>query len=251
MNRRTLALAAAWTLVPALLVLAGCDRTAPGRAAWRAGRPAEALAEFRRAAVAADERASPELLHDLAVAALQAGDLDEALEAAGRAAARGGPPFEAYQDFVRASVSFARSIEAETAAAAPGADTSLLERAAAHAEDALARWRLAAASRSDWPEARRNVERALLRIERLRERRREGGASPTAPPPPRPPPPAPPPPVPTEATPKEDGVTVERGLLPAEEVRRLFDLLLEKERAKQAVRREARTVPPAGGGKDW
>jgi hypothetical protein len=236
-------------ILGAALLLGGCDATAAGREAWHAGRRDEARAEFRREAERAEGAASGELLHDLALAELAAGRYEEALKAAAAAAERDAVRFQALLEFVRGSAAFARSEAAEAEAAEPGADASLFERAAADAEDALARWRLAAADRRDWPEARRNVERALLRLERLRERRREGG--PGAKPPPLPPPPAPPTPERPGTMPEETAAAVEGGLLPAAEVQRLFDVLLEKERAKQAARRAARSAPTPGVEKDW
>jgi tetratricopeptide (TPR) repeat protein len=251
------------------LLLAGCDATADGRQAWRAGDAQGALAAFRRAVDAAGDSASPEVLYDLALAALRVGDLDLAEQAASRAAARGGAAFEGLRDFVRGSVSFARSEAAEAEAGKPGADATAWERATLHTEDALARWRMAAASRWDWPEARRNVERALLRLDRLREKRRDGGGSkpppgttpggkpapdgPVEPPdaPPLPPPAQPPTALPSDDTPKPDGAAVESGLLSGEQVLRLFDALLEKERQKQALRRAVRAAPTPGVERDW
>lgn len=248
-------------------LLAGCDATTEGRAAYVAGRPADAWSAWRRAAAEAGDGASPELSYDLALAALAVGELDAAEQAARRAAERGGAAFEPLRDFVLGNVSFARSLEAEAAAQRPAPDAAAWERAATHAEDALARWRLAAASRADWPQARRNVERALLRLDRLRERRRDGGGpqrtpvplpgapgSPDgAPPgtPPFPPPPEPPATPDPGGSPPAAGATVESGRLDEAQVGRLFEVLLEKERRKQALRRAARLAPTPGVERDW
>src|SRR5205814_5841281 len=137
---------------------------------------------------------------DAAVAALRAGDLDRARALSEQAATEGGEAYASRRDFVRGNVAFAKSEAAEAAAGRPGADRTLMERARAFAEDALAAWRAAAQSRADWPAARRNVERALLRLDRLREKKgggpNEGPKPPTPKPPPpdgQPPPPPPPP----------------------------------------------------------
>jgi hypothetical protein len=44
---------------------------------------------------------------------------------------------------------------------------------------------------------------------------------------------------------------VESGLLSGEQVLRLFDALLEKERQKQALRRAVRAAPTPGVERDW
>jgi len=227
-----------------LLLLAACDATADGRAAWRAGRYREAYAAF--------QGDSPELCFDRALAALRLGELDAA-ERAADGAARADPAFAARRDFLRGNVAFQRSLRAEADAQRPGAPASLLERAQADAEDALAFWRLAAASRADWPEARRNVERALLRLDALREKRREGGGGDR---PPENPPPdgerpdtTPPPPPPDGGAEKE--AELETGELPPDRVLALLELLRRKEEEKREVRRAQRGAASAAVEKDW
>jgi len=233
-RRRALAVGGSLALL-AVLALAGC------------GRDGEARAHLARA-----------------LAHLDAGRLADASDAADRAAAVGGDDVRAACDFVRGNVAFGRSRLLEADAGTPGAPLTTLELSLAQAEDALAAWRAAAATRADWPAARRNVERALLRIEGLRARlgrKREGtrppppapGAKPLGPPPTDAPPiPAPPvrPPVapPAAAAPPRPIVTTD---LPAAEVRGLLDVLRRKEQEKRAMRR-ARTAPPASATeRDW
>jgi hypothetical protein len=166
----------------------------------------------------------------------------------------------AHRTFLEGNASFAASEAAEARATAPGGDVRDREAALAHAEDALAAWRTAATSRADWPQARRNVERALIRVERLRresarttgERDRpppRGDGPGDAPPDPSPPPPTPPPPpdIPADDRPT-DVITTE--LAPAD-VLRVLDVLAEKERAKQALRRARVAAPTTGTEKDW
>lgn len=245
-----------------LLLLAGCDATSTGTDAYRDGRYGDALAAFDREVKAAGDAASPELLYDKALAALRVGELDEAECAARQAAARGGPQFAALGDFVRGNGAFARSEAAEAESLRPNAEPKAFERAISHAEDALASWRMAAASRADWPEARRNVERGLLRLERLRERKgigpRGGSATPGADggdEPPQDGPPLPPPPSPAD---EQDGDPVEAppgepesADLPPGRVMNLFEVLHEKERQKRALRRAERRARGAEVEKDW
>jgi len=186
-----------------------------------------------------EERARLERMVD----ALARGRLDEAEALARRGGALG------LDAFVRGSVAFARSERLEPDALGTGSPPALFERMMADAEDALAHWRLAAMSRPDWGAARRNVERALRRLERLRERKRESEKrnrpDPPPPPPERPPEEADPPPDP-EARPE-----LEEAALPEEAVRALLDLLAKREEQKRDLRRERREA--AGGlvERDW
>ena len=126
-------------------------------------------------------------LHNRAVAALRAGDLVAAEIAAEKAAAKGGPEFEARRDFVLGNAAFARCEKDEFAAMGPRG-ASAIDAAIGHAERARDFWRRAAAGRSDWPEARSNVERARIKLDALKLKRDElTSASP--PPKPKPPPP--------------------------------------------------------------
>lgn len=157
------------------------------------------------------------------VVALRAGDLDRAVAAAE------GTEWEA---FVRGNAAFAKSEAAEQ-----------LDLRIALAEDALAAWRTAAMTR-DWPEARRNVERGLLRLQQLYEKR--SGKE-------RKPPEPKPPPVPEPG--REDGpeteAKLEKGELQEQQVLRLLDLVREKERRKLAERRARLGAPEAGVERDW
>jgi len=198
------------------------------------------------AAVAACGRSDGALRSERALEALRAGRLDEAEKCAKAGAL---PGFDAFVAFVRGNVAFARSEELEPQASAPGAPPALFERMVADTEDALAHWRLAATSRDDWPAARRNVERALLRLEQLRERRRESQKRKRPDPPPPPPEPAPDtetPPPPPEARPE-----LEEAALPEEAVRALLDLLAKKEQQKRELRSERRAAAGAEVERDW
>jgi hypothetical protein len=233
------------------LLLPGCG-SGDGESLYRAGRFEEAHAAF--VAVSGDEgdAASPELLVNRALAALRAGDLRDAEASAERAAARGGPDFEALRDFLRGNAAFARAVLAERQADTPEAEPFAFDIAIRYARGALEAWKLAAASRSDWPEARRNVERANHKIaelerkkeEKVRDPRRERAPGPA---------PIPEPPSDAGGATTEEEVTTEaqRLALTPEQVARLFERLAEKEREKREIRQAWRRERMADGERDW
>jgi Ca-activated chloride channel family protein len=231
-----------------------------------AGRHREALAAYEARLLREGGQSAPETHVNVALCALRLGDLERAARAAREAEARGGAGFAPWGAFVRGHVAFARSLEAESASQRPDGDRVLLERALTLAEDALAAWRLAASTPragggADWPEARRNVERALLRLEALREKQRTGAGARRTPvviqPPPgagepasQPPPPQPPAPTPeprpgaaADGDPSARVVTTD--LAPSDLVR-LPDLL----RAKAQQRAQRRGVERARASRD-
>ena len=173
----------------------------------------------------------------------------------------------ARRDFLEGNAAFARSEEAERAAKQAGADPTTLDFAIVRAEDAVAFWRKAAVTRDDWPEARRNVERGLLLLKRLRaaqaEKNKKPDSKPSEPsdakpvPPPDakplvPPPPPPPPPPPKSSdgaeSPKPEASTPD---LTPEQVMKLLEVLQEKEKQKLAARRADRRARSLDVDKDW
>ena len=233
-----------------LATLVGCDPTSPGRDLYEEGRYAESLAAFDEAVAAAGDEASAHLLYDQALAAVRVGQYREAEAAARRALdAPGGDELVPLCDFVLGNAAYLRSLAAEAEANRPGGEPTAHEWAIASAVDALAAWRRAATSRDDWPEARRNVERALLRIERLREQK-AGGTRRIDIPVDRPPEaPAPRPDPPAEEP--DERPAMETADLSSEEVAGLFELLRTKEREKVEGRRADRAKRGGGVEKDW
>lgn len=195
--------------------------------------------------------ASPELLYNQALAALNAGDLTAAEIAAEKAAARGGPRFHALRDFLLGNAAFARCREAELETMRPLAPEAVFDTAMDRAVTAARFWRKAAASRPDWPEARRNVERALLKIEELKNRkeaaRQEQDQKRKGMP---------------DLAPVQDEGDVERSHdeskidavldeLPGSQVMRLLEKLDEKEKEKRYVRSARQRLEGAKVEKDW
>ncbi|HKE00999.1 MAG TPA: hypothetical protein VKE69_08320 [Planctomycetota bacterium] len=155
------------------VALAGGDAFREGVEAYRAGRYADALAALARAEQEAGDRAAPELLYDKALAALGAGDPHEAQASAERAAARGGPDLARAADFVRGNAAFLLCESAEKDAEKPDALPDAYDAAIASAETARDAWIAAASREVDDPAARRNVERAVRKIEDLKRKKKE------------------------------------------------------------------------------
>jgi hypothetical protein len=152
----------------------------------------------------------------------------------------------AARKFLRGNEAFAVSVALEEEGSRPGGDPEALRVAEMRAEDALAFWQSAATTRADWPEARRNVERALLRLQGLREKR-GGRKPPDAPPRPEPPPPEPP----EEEPPPAPDPSLQTAELPPGRVLDLLDLLRAREDEKRAARRAWRRTRSADVEKDW
>lgn len=234
-----------------LLLLQGSEPWADGAAEYRAGRYPQAFAALAAAAREAAPEPPPELLHDLALAALRVGRFTDAQAAATQMRERGGERFAAAQAFLLGSIGWARSERAEAAARLRDAEPGAWDSAIRGAEQARDGWSAAAASRDDWPAARRNVERALRRIDELRraqaEQQREMKRTSKSDPEPLPPPDQPEPEPGTEQAPHEPQVAP----LPPEQVQRLFDRLLAKEREKLAQREAERSSRPSTVERDW
>jgi hypothetical protein len=225
------------------LLLAGCSD--PGVEAYREGRFRDAHAELQ----AAGDSAPAERVFNRALAALRAGDLTDAETAAESAAARGTPEIAALCDFARGNAAFARCRMAERQANTAAAEPFAFDVAITYARKARRLWQLAAMSRSDWPAARRNVERALLKEDELRRKkadREEQQRKKTDPKPKPNPPPTPGP----DAEP-DPAVDPQLKELAPEEILRLLDKLAQKEKEKRALRRSHRKARMADVERDW
>jgi hypothetical protein len=142
----------------------------------RAGLSAYAAKDYASAQVhftaALDKQESATALRNLALANLQAKDLDRAAQVADRLAASGKANDLAWRDFFLGNLAWRRSELAEFEAHGPVPPAGALERAIAHTEAASQAWHSALESREDWPEASRNLQRAELRLALLREEQR-------------------------------------------------------------------------------
>ncbi len=245
-------LIAAFFLLPTGDFSAGVD-------AYRGGDYRESLSSFARAELDAGSGASWELLFNQTLAALRAGELRRAEAAAEKLAVRGGKEREPIRDFLLGCSSFTRCEWAEAEASMTDADPTSLDRAVGHARSAFRSWQLAAMSRDDWPEARRNVMRALLKLEELKKkkeeasskRRKEKKEEKKIPPPdekkddktekkPE-----------EEKKPKPPAMEPMARELSRDRVKLLFDRLKEKEQEKLKLRQTERRASKGKVEKDW
>ena len=246
----------ATTLIAVLLAvcLSACGGGGPGERLYREGRFAEAHQAFRAAAEAAGEGASAELSYHHALSAYRAGDITDAEAAAGRAAEVGDASIATLATFLRGNCRFARCLTAAIQADTPEAEPFAFDVAIRYGEAARDLFASAAASREDWPEARRNLERALIEIDRLARRKAEAEARREPPPAPEPPPvpEPPPPPAPEDQTTEEEiDAAAQMKELSPEKVLGLLEMLAEKEREKLAGRRERLTTAGEGVERGW
>jgi hypothetical protein len=183
---------------------------------------------------------------EAARAAVAQGAWEEALLAAERAEAQDAARFTPFRYFVRGCAAYAESFVWEEAARA--GDTEAAKMAYQQAEDALAYWQMAATRPQPWPAARRNVERGLLRLQALREQKKE-----TVDPPPdeRTPDPAVDPTPEDEEAAEPSTALIETGSLPPQGVARLLEVMVERETRKRALRRAQRATRSSEVERDW
>ncbi len=246
------------------LLLAGCGGPGEGYAHHMAGRHEQALRTWEAESVGADPREQGRLQNNMALAALALGQVEDAEAAAAKAVERGGEQFAPLLAFVRGNLAFERSKQMEHEATRPGGDPKAMEMALMLAEDAQGRWQQAATLRAtDWPEARRNVERALIRLKALRDSKRGGRADRPSQPEPGGDPEAgddkpddgPEPPKPPTKDGQDPSLPPDDALnrrdLPASKVLGLLDLLAEKDKERLDIRRKARRERSSQVEQDW
>lgn len=224
---------------------------AEGLRAYDAGRFAEAARAFREA-----ERSggpSEARLHNLALSALWAGDLETAEEAASRLASLGGARSRARGEFLLGHVAFERCRRLGELARQPEAEPFAFDAALSQAERAREAWVRAALEDPGHDAARRNVERALLALEELARQRDEARARTREH--------EEPPPPPEEEEPEEGpGEVVEEAAptappgapeLGQEELEALLERLAAIEHEKRELRRSRRAARSADVERDW
>ncbi len=151
------------------LLLAGVllfgDPTSEGIRAFRAGQAREAQAAFAQALDAYGKQAPASAHYNLALAALHARDWEVAQHESAAAVEVDAVTFAARAPFLKACASSGLAEDAARFAAAPGAIPADWDLAIARGRAALAEYLEALQAReADWPEARRNAERQLLRL---------------------------------------------------------------------------------------
>ena len=237
-----------------LLLLPGGNPFSEGVRAYQEGRFQDAYDAFTEAERTAGNNASAELLYNRALSALRlpqtrGGELRAAEVSVEKAVARGGLEFAGLRDFLLGNIEFLRCARAEAAARVQNADPTTLTQAILHAGNAVGAWQMAASSRVDWPEARRNVERALRKLEALEQMKAEAEANQppkreTAPEPPQDEDPM----EEVEAEPTPQAAPPE---LSPEQLDRLLDKLAQVEAEKRALREARQRIRSANVEKDW
>ena len=249
-----------YIIVAASLLFSGASSgdVDDGMAAWRAGRFDVAFKSYSAAERDTSATASTDLLKSLAMSALRADRPREAEIAVEKTVVRGGDEFEPWRDFMLGHIAFARCEKAEFLSRRVEAGIPAFDAAIAQAKSARDAWRRAAIRRTDWPAARRNIERVQAKLSELARRREEAlerarkASQKKQQPPPTP-----------ESNEGNDeknlekpqseppaAVVVQTTELSPDQVRRLTEKLAEKEAEKRAVRRTARQARSAGG-RDW
>lgn len=213
-------------------------------AAYEAGRHAEALAGFRALAAAAGELASPELLGDLALAALRAQRPGDAEPAVQRLLAADDAGERARGAFLSGLCHWQRCDVAEAAAKLQDAEPFAYDVAVKSCRQALAAFLAADAPGAPWPAARRNAERAAVRLAALEKAKDEADAARRSKQEK-----APPPPVPDER--KEQEPAPPQPAASQADVADVLERLRQKERQKRVVRAAAQGAAATAGERGW
>jgi hypothetical protein len=231
----------------------GCDGLGSGVDAYRDGRYDEAFAELSRVRQERGDGASPELHYDVALAALRVSDWTAA-ETAAKLAGDVDGAFDGLRDFVLGTAAFGRCELAEVQAGAPEAEPFAYDLAIGYAKTARGAWQDAATSRTDWPAARRNVDRATLEIAALERKKsaaqrqaKKAGSKPRL----RPVPTAKDPPKPKPDKDRADDAAALDTELPPEQVLAVLETLARREQEKRKVRRTKRREQPPEVEQDW
>lgn len=249
------------------LAAVACGEFGDGVDAYDGARYEEALETFTRLAEADGQDAAPELLYNQALSALRVGELRRGAAALDHSTDRETEELDGLREFLRGNLAYAECELAEMQAGTAEAEPFAFDVATAHARKALEHWQIAATTRDDWPAARRNAERAVLKLAVLAQKKAaaEQSNSKSASQPEVNFKPAPggdgkQPPKPgedaegggdEEVDSAETAAATETELT-AEQVLQLLDTLAEKEREKLALRRERRAARSrAEVEKDW
>ncbi|MEN8150366.1 MAG: hypothetical protein ABFS86_11130 [Planctomycetota bacterium] len=235
------------SLVGGLAVACGGDD--PGRAAYDAGRFEEAHAAYVAACETAGDDVPAELLVNRAFAAIAAQDFRDAATCAESAESAAVGEVAEFATFLRGNAAFGLCELAEVQANTLEAEPFAFDIAISFGESARDHWIAAATGRDDWPAARRNVERAVQKLDVLRAKRerarklQERRTEKTPEPEPEEP----------KVEESDDPAEIDPALaeLSEAEVARLLERLAEKEQEKTDLRREHRKTAQAGVEKDW
>ena len=237
-------------IVFAVLLLAGDASVVDAVRAFERGEAATAWERFRAAEERAGAEASAELVYDRALAALAAQDWVDAEAAAERAVARGLKP--ALRDFLFGNTAYLRAQRARLGTVRPDAPPTAFQPAIEALEQSVEQWQRALSRREDWPEARRNIERAMLELDELRLRQEMASDTQKVPTAPEAEPiEEPEDPAEEEQPEEEEPERDELAELTPAQLAELWERLAEKEREKRRLRTSKRGLRSADVERDW
>ncbi|MEQ8763724.1 MAG: hypothetical protein RL885_07350 [Planctomycetota bacterium] len=225
------------------------DPVASGSAAMASGDTQAALELWREAADRARPDVPPELLTNMALAALASGRWTDAEIAAERLVVADAA-LAPLREFLQANARYGRAKQAELRADLPEAEPFAYDLAIRLMQQAKSGWIRAHLGEGEWPAARRNAERAELassQLELKKQKKLEEQKKKTE----RDPPPEKP--EPEEPEPEKEEIELDAAVaeLPVEDVRRLIERLAQKEREKRALRQAEREKRSGPAERDW
>lgn len=236
----------AWIAAIGLASAAGAQRDA-ARADYRAGRFEAARAAFAAELAEHGAEPPPELRFDLALAALRVQRTAEAESVCRPLLQHAEAVWRARAEFVLGLAAWQRSDRAAAAAQLPDPEPMAWDLAVRATEAAFAHWCRAALLQSDDPAARRNAERAQIRLREQQQARDQAARERASKREPEPPPPAP------AAGGTTETVTPQLAQQPLTdaEVQRLRERLQSLERDKRRLRQAEQRHTVEVGERDW
>lgn len=220
-------------------------------ASYDAGRYQESLAAWQALAAELAAEVPPEVLGNLALAALRGFRLGDAETAARKLEESASSAERAYAAFLLAHAAYLRSQQAEAAARLPDAEPRAWDAALSSCRAAVAAWmRADTLAAAGWPAAVRNAERAVRRLAEL-ERLRDEAERQKPPAKKEPDQPEQKPQQKPDEKPEEQDPEMMRTKMSPEEVAKLLERLGQKDREKRMARTAQQRAGATAGERDW
>jgi hypothetical protein len=227
------------------------DPFAAAVADYDAGRYRESLTGWQALAAELGPQAPPEVLGNLALAALRGVRLGDAEAAARKLEESASSAERAYAAFLLAHAAYLRSQQAEAAARLPDAEPRAWDAALSSCHAAAAAWmRADTLAAAGWPAAVRNAERAVRRLSEL-ERLRDEAERQKPPAKKEPDQPEQKPQRKPDEKPEEQDPEMMRTKMSPEEVAKLLLRLEQKDREKRMARTAQQRAGATAGERDW
>lgn len=235
---------------PREVAASSAQRFATATADYRAARYAEALAGYQALFAEQGSAAAPELLGNLALAALQRHRPGDAEPAARGLLQRVDAGEQALGAFLLGHAAWLRAETARAAAKLQDAEPMAFAAALAQLDQAVGLWLRADELRQGWPEAVRNAERAAALRELVQQEQQAAEANrPKPKQEPDRPEPEPPPTRPEQS--EEQQPDAARDALSAQELAKLLERLQQKDREKRLARQAQQRGSAVAGERDW